>query len=893
MAATISWRNIFDLNQDQIKDPNLIYPGQELSMPDGSSYTVVKGDSLSKIAAEYNRAHQEPEDSLSDDEANAIESSEDSPTEDDVTAYMARHPDDESTPAKPAAPVVQAEVPKPSMNPLHSYATYTYGITLFVLSKDSYKELVNGTASSNWKPTYSLISSGGNFHGVPGQSGSRHPAFHDDFYFDNLRMSTIIGMNSDTRGTNAIDLSFTIIEPYGLTLLDRIIEVSLDKKVDSKNYLQQPYLLQVDFYGADELGKLHTPIPELQKRIPIKLLEMKIKVGSKGAEYAFKAVPFNHGAMLESTNSTPANFEIGAKTVGDFFGSMQQDDISAQVAAKDQARSDEILARGIVNDDDGNPLPGVGRVGLGGDEKALAAAQKTINAPYSVKSYAGAWNSFQQKAKDTEKIKVANQIAFEIDPEIRDSDIVDPTKMPYARSKMEQGKEVDKSAAQSNNAEVGAKTPANNFDPKQMLFNVTSGTSIVDVVNLVLKNSDYIKRQVVDPLTDKNTLPEETTVKYFKVIPKVELLDFDAIRNDWGKKTTFYIKKYEYFNSKHPNLPTAKPRGAVKEYNYFYTGKNIDILELNIDFDTAYYTTIVVNREKAEATSGAIGADEGGAEKDKTKRAPGAGTATPATQQIVGTDATAQSTGADTAKTVLVSNAMKSIYSSSRGDMLNVKLKILGDPHFIKQDDLYANPGQSTYDDSKVMINPGSLNMDASEIFCKINFETPVDMDDKTGLRRDNPKYRNSGFSGFYKILKVDSEFSKGQFVQTLDCIRIFDKTDNAATGPGNERAENNKGLMNEQLADQNQRDAEDPAGLDTSDEETTTDSDELVQLSGPTDDEEFDTPEDSADDVEFPEEDNAAFEGQQIADDLSDAEELDIGDQLARESTNPEPENP
>jgi len=891
MAAPISWRNIYNLNQDQISNPDLIYPGQELSMPDGSTYTVVKGDSLSKIAANYNKGLVEPDDELSDDEANAIDSADTSPTDEDVAEYMERHPDDESGPAKPVAPVVQAEIPKPTKNPLHSYATYTYGITLFVLSKNSYKELVNGTATSNWKPTYSLISSGGNFHGVPGQSGSRHPAFHDDFYFDNLRMSTIIGMNSDTRGTNAIDLSFTVIEPYGLTLLDRIIDVSLDKKVDSKNYLQQPYLLQIDFYGSDDLGKLHTPIPDLQKRIPIKLLEMKIKVGSKGTEYAFKAVPFNHGAMMESTNSTPANFEIGAKTVGDFFGSMQQDDMAAQIAAKDQARSDEILARGIVCDDDGNPLPGVGRVGLGGDEKAYDAATKAVNAPYNVKSYAGAWNAFQQKAKDTDKIKVANQIAFEVDPDIRDSDIVDPAKMPYARSKMEQGKEVDKSAAQGNNAEVSSKTPANNFDTKKMLFNVTSGTSIVDVINLVLKNSDYIKSQVVDPLTDKNTLPDETTVKYFKVIPKVELLDFDAIRNDWGKKTTFYIKKYEYFNSKHPNLPTAKPKGAVKEYNYFYTGKNIDILELNIDFDTAYYTTIVVNREKAEATSGAIAADEGGAEKDKTKRAPGAGTATPATQQIVGTDATAQSTGADTAKTVLVSNAMKSIYSSSRGDMLNVKLKIIGDPHFIKQDDLYAHPGQSDYDDSKMMINPGSLNMDAAEIFCRINFETPVDMDDKTGLRRDDPKYKTSGFSGFYKILKVDSEFSKGQFVQTLDCIRIFDKSDNEPAGGKGDRAETNKELANGELEDQNQRDSEDPAGYDDSEDNSEPPSE--VEDQEEDSDEEYDTPEELPDDADFPEEDSASQEGQQIADDLFGVDELDIGEHESAESTNPEPEDP
>jgi hypothetical protein len=31
------WREIFDLNRDQISDPNVIHPGQELKLPDGSA----------------------------------------------------------------------------------------------------------------------------------------------------------------------------------------------------------------------------------------------------------------------------------------------------------------------------------------------------------------------------------------------------------------------------------------------------------------------------------------------------------------------------------------------------------------------------------------------------------------------------------------------------------------------------------------------------------------------------------------------------------------------------------------------------------------------------------------------------------------------------------------
>ena len=82
-------------------------------------------------------------------------------------------------------PATTLEIPSPQANPLHKYATYTYNLTLFVLSHDNYNELVNGTATSNWMPSYSLISSAGGYH------ENRHPLFKEDFYFDNLKMKTI------------------------------------------------------------------------------------------------------------------------------------------------------------------------------------------------------------------------------------------------------------------------------------------------------------------------------------------------------------------------------------------------------------------------------------------------------------------------------------------------------------------------------------------------------------------------------------------------------------------------------------------------------------------------------------------------------------------------------
>jgi hypothetical protein len=108
--------------------------------------------------------------------------------------------------------------------------------------------------------------------------------------------------------------------------------------------------------------------------------------------------------------------------------------------------------------------------------------------------------------------------------------------------------------------------------------------------------------------------------------------------------------------------------------------------------------------------------------------------------------------------------------------MLNAKLKIIGDPDFIKQDDVYHSPGNADYPDMEATHTPsGSILTDRGDIFARISFKTPVDMDTATGGLRTDQKYLNSNFSGIYKIIKVSSEFRGGRFEQNLETIRYPD----------------------------------------------------------------------------------------------------------------------
>ena len=185
------------------------------------------------------------------------------------------------------------------------------------------------------------------------------------------------------------------------------------------------------------------------------------------------------------------------------------------------------------------------------------------------------------------------------------------------------------------------------------------------------------------------------------------------------------------------------------------------------------------------------------------------------------------------------------------------------------------------------MINAGTLNMDRGEIFCIVNFKTPVDMDDKTGLIRNDSKYSSSKFSGYYRILSVDNEFSRGQFVQTLDCIRVFDPPADKVDANRVEKA------AEEKAAESDNRFSDQPAAWSDSNEAWSSPPAE-AETSGSTAEEEHTSPPVKAnEDSASAEADSASAEGQGIAASLEGAAEVEATGFNAADISSPQPQNP
>jgi hypothetical protein len=235
------------------------------------------------------------------------------------------------------------------------------------------------------------------------------------------------------------------------------------------------------------------------------------------------------------------------------------------------------------------------------------------------------------------------------------------------------------------------------------------------------------------------------------------------------------------------------PQGVVvtptKDYNYFFTGKNSDIINLDIQFNVLYYSQQTAFRNQLAGT--APTADRY-IEEVRYQNAPNYSGGPPSTEvdpnsvmpkvmKTVSQNSRGNATGNPTATAeVAAGDVAESLMTSSQADMIGVKMRIIGDPDYIKQDDVFYQGNQKTEQNSlgteidpRLLPGNGSLVMDDGGVYVQVLFKVPRDIDDQTGFMKFDSGQRNSVFSGLYNVITVTSTFSQGAFTQELDMTRL------------------------------------------------------------------------------------------------------------------------
>lgn len=648
-------------------------------------------------------------------------------------------------------------------NPLDALADYTYNFTLTAIRPDIFNKIVRDKNYVYKKEHVILATGSRNNNEMP-----RDKNFLKDFFLTDLKFDTIVGLNSRTKGSNVISLSFKIIEPMGVSFFDRLYTMA--SEIGIKNYIEIPYMLIIEFKGNDDEGRPVT-LNQHTKYIPIKLINAKFKVTASGSTYDVTAVPFNHVAYQATEHgSTPVNLQVTAKTVGEFFANSNNIDELAKEIVNDQRElARDIERRRAVVNNFGFEAVDSEDVKKGINRRIEESRKKFYNAA----SYTQAVNAFQQRLRILKQVEEPDVYTFTIDEDIAKTSIVDPKLLPANR------------VAFSSNA--SNKQQGNDSETsKQGVFAVTAGTSTVNVINMILRNSDYIKNQLTEKSqklansTDGVEIAnaEEKPINWYKIIPTVTLEKYDNKRNTYSKVINYTIVKHIIYNTKSPLAPKSLPTKWLQEYQYIFTGKNKHIIDLDIDFNVLFFTMATADRSKWASWNSAAGIPK---DRDESKGFAPSETFTPIKTLPVSSNLplVVSSVDSDSAKGIAASDFYNTVLSSSRGDMVNVRLTIIGDPRYIKQDDIFWNPLNSPEQRTEILSKNSSVIFDYEERYVRLIFNTPVDYDSETGLLETNGKYVTSRFSGLYRIIRIENNFSRGKFDQVLELIKVFnDKED-------------------------------------------------------------------------------------------------------------------
>ena len=329
-------------------------------------------------------------------------------------------------------------------NILHDYENYTYNLELWALTKDGFNKLYDGILPGSEPDILNgaeLLISNGGFS----KSQNRSPSFPVDFVIDNLEIESIIGNRAEGKGADALNIKFDIIEPYSVTLLERLSEVVVRNGmgIDFKTLI---YCMKIQFLGYDILG-IPTTIEGATKYIPFTFLNMTFSINSKGAVYKCQGIPQKDMSLTMTDNIVPFHIELEGRTVGELLGAFK---LSPQSGS---ARSDTTTT--------------------------------PTSSAVTLKNLTKSLNDFEDKKVSGESQKYANRYYFQLDPELYDAVVLDTKKAEDGQRPMS-----DISGSKGAATAAGGRQGNITFDSTQGKFNAQSGTRITDLLNNILKLTD-------------------------------------------------------------------------------------------------------------------------------------------------------------------------------------------------------------------------------------------------------------------------------------------------------------------------------------------------------------------------------------------------------------------
>ena len=571
---------------------------------------------------------------------------------------------------------------------------------------------------------------------------------HFDMFIEDVEINSVMGFTENSSVSQPTQISFEVIEPFSINGFVEALQVSA-LAAGYPTYQNASFLLKIDFIGYPDDADFTSAeiVPKSSRYFPIKITGLEVSVDQRGTRYKVTAVPYNEAGFGQpSVLKRPV--KIAGGNVKDILETLVKN-INEQVV---EADNDSKNKSSSANDHD---------------------------------EYKITFPEYDPKLGFTDTI--VNKIAkSEVSELLKDNNIYSfPDAATVTKPTAQQASDQKKPSPEQNTNKPEYFKPTSLGQP---VAQFPEGKNIHECIAAIIRDSKYT-RNIVEKLSSddwKSVVDDYGMIDYFLV--KLEITNKENINADTKKPYqifTYVVSPHKVTYTRIPMYGTSKidatklKKLSLREYNYVYTGKNVDVLNFKLNFNTLFFEAIPAALGKSYSsptrdTAGKGNKTEPKSNPDNLKKLGKDGL--PLTPQIVSSSLTSvdkDSAGQRQSDAyAALAKGMHRAIVDSKASMIDGELEILGDPYFLVTGGM-GNYNPTPSKQSPQLTEDGMAAHNYGEVLVTVNFRNPIDIDtlEAGGRLRFDPEL--VPFSGIYRVNEVKSTFKDGQFKQSLKILRI------------------------------------------------------------------------------------------------------------------------
>lgn len=567
-----------------------------------------------------------------------------------------------------------------------------------------------------------------------------------DMYIENVEIDTMMAFTDISGTTLPTSIKFDVVEPYSINGFIEALHVTAVAG-GYPSYAQASYILKVEFWGYpdNDATEFKDPvkIPKADRYFVFGFTGVEVDVTERGTRYRCVGVPYNERAFGQ-----PSVLKKPVTMSGTKVHSILENLVSN-------------LNAQIVND----------------NKRSRDAASSLDFDEYEVKFPAvksdGTFD--YDKINDIGLADVADILRDNVLYKFPDPGLVSQPTTQQSDTQTNPTPEENAKAPET------IKLHPTTGTPPQVQF--AEGQRVPELISALIRDSDYIRKKLG---TIESKIPLDVFGFFDYFLIKTEITNkatLDPVSRKPYQKYKFVVIPYKVHYTRIPTFAGQKfniddvKQLSLREYNYLYTGQNVDILSFKLAFNTLYFEAIPAamgssdkpdSRNTAGPNNSTDKANKGEDltthQRDQTP--VGQIQAVPMNTQESGISASQPRYDAYYA---LARNMHRAIVDS-KTSMITGEIEIIGDPFYL------VTGGMGNYNpktESVGLTIDGEAEYLKRQVLITINFRNPVDIlpvDSSSGYLFDNEKVP---FSGVYMVTKVVNTFTDGIFKQRMSIIRM------------------------------------------------------------------------------------------------------------------------